>query len=328
MSDEIEILYKKLFSQIDSQFLEEYVKASKISKEKKPEFESVWDQPIVFFSHWILLIGNVNDEQEAQIAGTLLRWKEFYQKFNANVICLQMTDQFFNSCAVKGNAKSFPTLLLCRDQKFNSFIRFDREFFLAMSINKNSFHQFLCQIHYHFLKSTSIKEIFKILQNDEFWRELQFSGAQIKQSIHFESSKYKHDVFLCHNTVNKQEVERLASKLKKRRVKVWFDKWDLMPGQNISNELEVIIYNVPSVIVVISDDGLGPWQKEEINACLRESKKRKIQLIPVILKGSTRSIESLEIPEFLKSFSVHDLRNGLGKKNIDKLIDAVFCDND
>lgn len=40
------------------------------------------------------------------------------------------------------------------------------------------------------------------------------------------------DVFLSHNSADKSVVEILAQRLQANGVKVWLDKWSLIPGES------------------------------------------------------------------------------------------------
>ena len=39
------------------------------------------------------------------------------------------------------------------------------------------------------------------------------------------------DVFISHTSRDKPAVRRLAKALKERGIRVWFDEWELVPGQ-------------------------------------------------------------------------------------------------
>ncbi|MEH2410973.1 toll/interleukin-1 receptor domain-containing protein [Nostoc sp.] len=44
------------------------------------------------------------------------------------------------------------------------------------------------------------------------------------------SDEDQFDVFLCHNSKDKPEVEEIAHELIRQRIKPWLDKWELRPG--------------------------------------------------------------------------------------------------
>ncbi len=47
---------------------------------------------------------------------------------------------------------------------------------------------------------------------------------------------FKYDVFLSHSSKDKPVVRELANRLKKDKLRVWFDEWELKPGDSLSPE--------------------------------------------------------------------------------------------
>jgi len=129
--------------------------------------------------------------------------------------------------------------------------------------------------------------------------------------------RFHFDAFLCHNSLARKQVSRLASVLEGRGLAVWYDAWHLAPGKPWQGELERIISRIGSALVLVGEDGVGPWQTLEMRSFLSESVRREIPVIPVLLPG-TGSIPVL--PLFLKELMWVDLRQGFRKSNIDRLI--------
>ena len=63
------------------------------------------------------------------------------------------------------------------------------------------------------------------------------------------------DVFLSHNSSDKPAVIALAESLRARKIKVWLDVWELVPGQPWQVAIERVIETVASAIVVVGKDG-------------------------------------------------------------------------
>lgn len=124
------------------------------------------------------------------------------------------------------------------------------------------------------------------------------------------------DVFLSHNSADKPMVRRLAKKLQTRGLRVWLDESHLIPGRPWQEELESIISRVNAVAVLIGGSGVGPWEMPEMRACLQESVRRGLPVIPVLLPGAPAEPE---LPVFLREFTWVDLRGGLRKKGVDRL---------
>ena len=102
----------------------------------------------------------------------------------------------------------------------------------------------------------------------------------------------------------------MATELKKRGLKVWFDEWELVPGRLWQEAIEEIIQTTTTAAVLVGKDGMGPWEIPEMRACLSEFTNRKLPVIPVLLPGAS---EEIELPLFLKLFTWVDLRKGFTK---------------
>ncbi len=132
------------------------------------------------------------------------------------------------------------------------------------------------------------------------------------------------DVFLSHNSQDKPDVRRLNVQLKKRGLKPWLDEEQLTPGRPWIHALEEIVRSCRCAIVCVGPNGLGPWQEPEMEGLLiRFSKEKKHDpggespVIPVLLPKAPARVE---LPLFLQRFTWVNLRGGLRKAGIDKLV--------
>lgn len=125
------------------------------------------------------------------------------------------------------------------------------------------------------------------------------------------------DVFLSHNSKDELTVIQLAEALKARGVIVWLDVEELVPGRPLQPALERIIQTTGSAAILVGKDGLGPWEDSEMRACLQEFVRRALPVIPVLLPGAP---SFPELPLFLREFIWVDLRNGITKTGIDRLV--------
>lgn len=109
----------------------------------------------------------------------------------------------------------------------------------------------------------------------EFW-------ASQKQEA---SSNYdkSFDVFMCHNSQDKDAVRHMNSRLLKSGVTTWLDEEQLPPGRLWQELLEEQIESIRTAAVFVGNSGLGPWQNIEIRAFLQEFVRRRCPIIPVIL---------------------------------------------
>ncbi|MEM6404047.1 MAG: GUN4 domain-containing protein [Cyanobacteria bacterium P01_D01_bin.116] len=110
-------------------------------------------------------------------------------------------------------------------------------------------------------------------------------------------SDVQFDVFLCHNSKDKSEVKQIGQQLKQQGLKPWLDEWELRPGLSLMEQLEETIKkikskNLKSAAVFIGNNGLGRWQKKEIEVFLNLSTSNKYPLIPVLLSTAPQGAES------------------------------------
>jgi len=129
--------------------------------------------------------------------------------------------------------------------------------------------------------------------------------------------KLAFDVFLSHNSKDKPAVRRLARALQERQIRAWLDIEQLEPGGDWQKGLEDGIRISRTAAVLVGKDGLGPWQLEEMEVVLQLAARHRKKLIPVLLSGASKKPR---LPLFIKNRTWLDLRNGLVKEGIDKLI--------
>ncbi|TVQ19539.1 MAG: TIR domain-containing protein [Leptolyngbya sp. DLM2.Bin15] len=105
------------------------------------------------------------------------------------------------------------------------------------------------------------------------------------------------DVFLCHNSEDKPAVINIAEHLKQRDIKPWIDIWEICPGRSWLDVLQDQIKIIRAAAVFVGESGLGPWQKKEVNALLREANSRECWIIPVLLANAP---QKPTLPAFLE----------------------------
>jgi hypothetical protein len=113
------------------------------------------------------------------------------------------------------------------------------------------------------------------------------------------------DVFLCHKGSDKPLVRRIGERLLERGILPWLDEWELRPGLPWIQLLERQIGRIRTAAVFVGPDGLGPWQRQEIDALLREFVERQAPVIPVLLENAPREPE---LPLFLRGLTWVDFR--------------------
>jgi len=94
--------------------------------------------------------------------------------------------------------------------------------------------------------------------------------------------------FLSHASDDKERfVRRFAEKLMANGVEVWFDEWDINPGDNTVRKIfDEGLPNCQVVILVMSSKSIEkPWVKEEVDAAFVRKVEGVAKLIPIRLDG-------------------------------------------
>ena len=117
----------------------------------------------------------------------------------------------------------------------------------------------------------------------------------------------KFDVFLCHNSKEKEQVEQIREELKVRQIYAFLDKHDFEPFRQWMPQLEEVMPQIQAAAIFLGPSGIGPWHNMEMMGFLQEFARRKIRMGLVILPGCPDSLIQ-EIPLFLKGFHHVDFR--------------------
>jgi tetratricopeptide (TPR) repeat protein len=81
--------------------------------------------------------------------------------------------------------------------------------------------------------------------------------------------------------------------------------------------VDLVIRTVRAAAVLVAKDGLGPWEMPEMRACLTQMVRRNLPVIPVLLPGAPKAPD---LPVFLGENTWVDLRQGITKEGLDKLV--------
>jgi hypothetical protein len=118
------------------------------------------------------------------------------------------------------------------------------------------------------------------------------------------------DVFLCHNSEDKPEVEKIRTELLQREIDAWLDKYDFEPFRPWQDQLEEIIGQIEAAAIFIGSSDVGPWANIEMKSFLVEFVERKLRMGLVILPSCKYTLSELktQTPRFLRSFHWVDFR--------------------
>ena len=128
--------------------------------------------------------------------------------------------------------------------------------------------------------------------------------------------------FLSHNSSDKPGVRTLKAALAALGLRCWLDEEQLRPGLPWLSLLEDGIRACGAVAVCIGADGIGPWEREEMDAALRLAVcDRGLPVIPVLLPGAPAKPA---LPLMLAGRGWVDLRPGLTAAGLDGLVFGIL----
>lgn len=110
-------------------------------------------------------------------------------------------------------------------------------------------------------------------------------------------------LFLCHSHRDKRFARELARSLSELSIDVWFDEWELKPGDSLHGCIGSALRTSSFVAVVLSPDSVSSqWCQSELREALaREKKTGKKVVLPLLYRR-------VEAPPFLEDRLYIDFR--------------------
>lgn len=110
-------------------------------------------------------------------------------------------------------------------------------------------------------------------------------------------------LFISYSHKDAEFVDKLASSLIAKNIKVWKDKWKTLTGDSFVREIQAGIKGAAFFCIVLSNNSLeSKWVAEEIRLSIEEeSKTNKITIIPIL-------IDNCQIPASLQDRLYADFR--------------------
>ncbi len=114
---------------------------------------------------------------------------------------------------------------------------------------------------------------------------------------------FQYDVFLSHNSKDKPRVRKLAERLKKAGLRVWFDEWVIRAGDDIYLAIERGLEAARVQVLCLSPAALGSeWVTLERSTVLfRDPTNQGRRFIPLLLADCT-------LPDTLRRYKYVDFR--------------------
>jgi hypothetical protein len=133
------------------------------------------------------------------------------------------------------------------------------------------------------------------------------------------------DVFLSHNSRDKNAVERVATSLQESGINPWFDRWNIAPGARWQKAIAEGMDASSSCAVFVGEADLGDWTQQELDIAFdRAAKDPRFRVFPVLLPGIPEPFDATRLPRFLSTRNWVDLRGGVrDTRGIQQLINAI-----
>ncbi len=99
------------------------------------------------------------------------------------------------------------------------------------------------------------------------------------------SEDYTHDVFLSYSSKDKATVRTVAERLRHDGLRVWFDDWEIKPGDNIPAKVEEGLEHSRVLVLCVSENALGSdWTQLEAGTFrFRDPLNRERRFVPLRL---------------------------------------------
>ncbi len=115
-----------------------------------------------------------------------------------------------------------------------------------------------------------------------------------------------YDIFFSYHSRDQAAVQAVAEKLRERELRIFLDRWYLLPGRPWPQVLEEILGSCRAVAVFLGPNGMGRWQQSEAYLSLeRQSRSPDFPVVPVLLPGADPALGFLSLNTWV------DLRSSL-----------------
>lgn len=117
------------------------------------------------------------------------------------------------------------------------------------------------------------------------------------------AEQFKFDVFISHSEKDKPAVRELAERLRRDGLRVWFDDWEIKPGDAILLKIQAGLEQARTLVLVMSQHAsASEWVTfEHYSVLFRDPTNQQRRFIPVRL-------DDAEIRDALKQFAYVDWR--------------------
>lgn len=127
-----------------------------------------------------------------------------------------------------------------------------------------------------------------------------------------------HLVFISYSHADRSMAEAIANSLNDSGISVWWDQWDIQPGDSLITKIfEHGLSKATHFIVLLSPASVNStWVKEELSIATIRRIEEMVRVIPVLVKDA-------EIPSALRSLFWVDLRSDF-ETGVNRIKNAIL----
>ena len=120
----------------------------------------------------------------------------------------------------------------------------------------------------------------------------------------------EYDLFISYTHKDRPLVEKFAEQLKAKRVRIWYDKWEMQAGDVLRERIGEGILKAANFVVLLSPASLkSRWVRYELNSgMIEEIERDSVRVIPAFGPG----IKPENVPPDLRAKLAIDLRSPQG----------------
>jgi len=102
------------------------------------------------------------------------------------------------------------------------------------------------------------------------------------------NNRFSFDVFLSHSSKDKAVVRAVAERLRKDGLRVWFDEWELKPGDSIPAKIEEGLEHSRVLVLCMSANAFGSdWAQLDAGTFrFRDPLNQECRFIPPLADSS------------------------------------------
>lgn len=115
------------------------------------------------------------------------------------------------------------------------------------------------------------------------------------------------EVFFSHASADRRRVERIISRLREHRIKVWYSKSHLRGAQAWQEEIGAALARCDWLVVVLTPAAVkSEWVRREVAYALMEPRYRR-RIVPILMKSCRHkkiswTLAAMQMVDFRKSF--------------------------